>query len=73
MNEMISEEKDILTSEQEREYLELQEELLRECQENKTEVCDKEKISWDVITEKISTLSLSYKKSGIMDISGRTW
>jgi hypothetical protein len=32
MNELIRDEKDILTSEQEKEYLELQEELLLECE-----------------------------------------
>lgn len=73
MNELASEEKDLLSSEQEKDYLDLQKELLKECLEKNTEECEEEKISWDTITEKISTLSLSYKKSGIIDISGRTW
>lgn len=72
MNELTSDEKDILSSEQEKDYLELQEELL-ECTEQKEEPCDIEKMSWKAITGKISTLNVNYKKSGIMDISGKTW
>ena len=72
MNELTSDEKDKLTSEQEKEYLQLQEELL-ECIESEKEVCDTEKMSWENITKKISTVNVTYKKSGIMEISGKTW
>ena len=72
MNELTSDEKDILSSEQEKDYLELQEELL-ECADTREEVCDTEKMSWKAITDKISTLNVNYKKSGIIEISGKTW
>ncbi len=68
MNELSSEEKELLEEEKEKEYLELQEELL-ECEE---EACEKED-QWKTVTEKMSTLSVSAKKSGRVDISGRTW
>lgn len=71
MNELTKDEKTYLTSEQEKEYLELQKELLSECLE-RGDSCE-EDVSWEVITEKISTLNVNYKKSGIMEISGKTW
>lgn len=61
-NKLASEEKELLTLEQEKEYLLLQEELLRECLEEESESCDTE-ISWETITEKMSTLTVSPKKS----------
>jgi endonuclease YncB( thermonuclease family) len=73
MNEITNDEKDMLTSEQEKEYLELQEELLLECEKWDSESCDTEKINWTEITEKLSTLSVNQKKSGVVTISGRTW
>jgi endonuclease YncB( thermonuclease family) len=73
MNELIRDEKDILTSEQEKEYLELQEELLLECETWDSESCDREKVNWTEITDKLSTISVNQKKSGIVTISGRTW
>ncbi len=72
MNVLSSDEKDRLTSEQEKEYLELQEELLAECLEEEKE-CDDKKPVWKDITAKITTLTISPKKSGIVTISGRTW
>lgn len=72
MNELISQEKDVLSSEQEKEYLRLQEELLI-CGEQGDDMCDTDKMSWEAITGKISTLNIKYKKSGIMEISGKTW
>ncbi|MBP7774068.1 thermonuclease family protein [Candidatus Gracilibacteria bacterium] len=73
MNEITNDEKDMLTSEQEKEYLKLQEELLLECENGDSESCDPEKINWMEITEKLSTLSVNQKKSGIATLSGRTW
>jgi hypothetical protein len=72
MNQLASEEKELLTLEQEKEYLLLQQELLRECLEEESESCDTE-ISWQTITEKMSTLTVSPRKSWLVDISGRTW
>ena len=62
MNKLAKEEKELLELEQEKEYLMLQEELLRECQEEGKESCDTE-ISWASVTEKMSTLSVSLKKT----------
>lgn len=70
MNALTSDEKDTLASEQEKEYLELQEELLH-CEKGE-DVCDAE-MTWETITEKISTLKIEYKKAGIIDIEGKTW
>jgi micrococcal nuclease len=72
MSKIASEEKELLTLEQEKEYLLLQEELIQECLEEESESCDTE-ISWQTITEKMSTLTVSPKKSWLVDISGRTW
>jgi hypothetical protein len=63
MRDIISEEKDQQLLKQEEEYLKLQKELLEECIMEELETCDSEKISWEKITDKISTLSLSYKKT----------
>lgn len=73
MNQLASEEKELLESEQEKEFLKLQEELLEECLEEEIEWCEEEKISWTTITEKLTTLTVSPKKSGLVTISGRTW
>lgn len=72
MNKLATEEKELLELEQEKEYLLLQEELLKECQEEGREWCDLE-ISWTSITEKMSTITVSPKKSWLVEISGRTW
>jgi endonuclease YncB( thermonuclease family) len=73
MTNLSSEERDALTSDQEKEYLLLQEELLVECQQEDLAWCEEKKPSWKEITETISTLTVSQKKSGIVTISGRTW
>lgn len=73
MNKLASEEKELLESEQEKEFLKLQEELLEECLEEEIEWCEQEKISWTTITEKLTTLTVSPKKSGLVTISGLTW
>ena len=73
MTMLSSEEKDALASDQEKEYLLLQEELLAECEQQDVAWCDEKKASWKEVTEKISTLTVSQKKSGIVTISGRTW
>lgn len=73
MNTLSADEKDDLTSEQEKEYLELQEELLKECSEQEIEWCEDKKPAWKEVTERISTLTVSPKKSGIVAFSGRTW
>lgn len=74
MNILGDEEEDLLTLEQEKEFLKLQEELLRECGgEEDPKLCEEEKPKWQDVTKKISTLTVSPKKSGIVTISGRTW
>ena len=72
-NKLASEEKELLESEQEKEYLKLQKELLEECTTEEVEWCESEKVSWKTVTEKLSTLTVSPKKSGLVMISGRTW
>ncbi|MBP6921665.1 thermonuclease family protein, partial [Candidatus Gracilibacteria bacterium] len=72
-NKLATEEKELLESEQEKEYLRLQKELLEECITEEIEGCDSEKTSWKTVTEKLSTLAVSPKKSGLVMISGRTW
>ena len=64
-------EENALQNEQEKEYLDLQEELLKDCVDQT--LCEKKKISWKDITQKISTISVNQKKSGIVSIAGRTW
>jgi len=63
MNKLAAEERELLKAEQDKEYLLLQEELLEECIDEEIEGCDTEKISWKNITEKLSTLTVSPKKS----------
>jgi endonuclease YncB( thermonuclease family) len=72
-NKLATEEKELLESEQEKEYLRLQKELLEECITEEVEWCESEKVSWKTVTEKLSTLTVSPKKSGLVMISGRTW
>lgn len=72
-NKLATEEKELLESEQEKEYLRLQKELLEECVTEEVEWCESEKVSWKTVTEKLSTLTVSPKKSGLVMISGRTW
>lgn len=73
MNELSADEKTIFLNEQEKEYLELQEELLAECLEAENEWCEEKKPKWSEVTEKISTLNATSKKSVMIAIFGRTW
>jgi hypothetical protein len=74
LNEISAEEAEQLKKEQEEEYLRLQKELLEleklKCKEEGT--CE-DILSWAVITEKMSTLSVRVNTSGALSVSGRTW
>jgi len=74
LNDLSVEEKELLTLEQEEEYLRLQKELLelakKKCEEEG--ICE-EITSWTEITNQMTILSVRSLVSGILKISGRTW
>lgn len=74
LGDMSADEKILLEQEKEKEYLELQQELLRLAQEK----CEKEGICEDVptwvdITQNMTTLSARAYQNGFIKVSGRTW
>gem|GEM_PF-958462 len=74
LSDISAEEKMLLEQEQEKIYLELQQELLelakKQCEEEG--ICE-EIPTWADITKKMTTLSVRSLVSGVFKISGRTW
>lgn len=74
LGDMSTDERILLEQQQEKEYLELQQELLKLAQEK----CEKEGIcediaTWVDITQNMTTFSVHAYKDGFIKVSGRTW
>lgn len=63
MMELTQSEKELLADEKEEEYLKLQKELLEVCEKENSPQCEKKDIDWNTLTEKLTTLNITTKKS----------